>query len=226
MRAFASTIVRFFLAGVATLLPFWVTIFVVTWLVRIADAYIGPSSSFGLFILKIVGDGNRYSGYSAAYLVVVLLIIMLGFLVTRATVAKIHEGVDAMFARIPLFGRIYYAVSQMVEIFGRKENSSLDRFGGVGYVRMGSIRMLALLTSGQTYTLADGTEYFLVFVPNSPIPATGFNAFVPVADVERVDMPTEDMLKLLMSLGVLGPQVLTRSTLLQNGKAPDDRKAL
>ncbi len=226
MRAFASTIVRFFLAGVATLLPFWVTIFVVTWLVRIADAYIGPSSSFGLFILKIVGDANRYSGYSAAYLVVVLLIILLGFLVTRATVAKIHQGIDGMFARIPLFGRIYYAVSQMVEIFGRKENSGLDRFGGVGYVRMGSIRMLALLTSGQTYTLADGTEYFLVFIPNSPIPATGFNAFVPTADVERVDMPTEDMLKLLMSLGVLGPQVLTRSTLLQNGKAPDDRKAL
>jgi len=210
--------VRFFLAGVATLLPFWVTIFVVTWLVRVADAYIGPSSGFGLFILRIVGDGNRFVGYSAAYLVVVLLIILLGFLITRATVAKIHETVDSMFARIPLFGRIYSAVSQMVEIFGKKDNSGLDRFGGVGYVRMGNVRMLALLTSGQSYTMPDGTEYYLVFIPNSPIPATGFNAFVPASDIERLDMPTEDMVKLLMSLGVLGPQVLSKSTLLSNGK--------
>lgn len=220
MRALASTIVQFFLAGVATLLPFWVTIFVVTWVVKIADAYIGPSSSFGLFILRIVGDANKYSGYLAGYLVVVLLIMLLGFLVTRATVHKIHEAVDAMVAKIPLFGRIYSAVGQMVEIFGKRENSGLDRFGGVGYVRMGNVRMLGFLTSAQSYTLADGGQYFLVFIPNSPIPMTGFNALVPAGDVERLDMPMEDMAKLLMSLGLLGPQVLTKPILsrIANGE--------
>ncbi|MBI5248954.1 MAG: DUF502 domain-containing protein [Desulfomonile tiedjei] len=226
MPTFASTVVRFFLAGVATLLPLWVTIFVVTWVVRVADAYIGPSSGFGLFILKIVGDANKYSGYLAGYLVVVLLIMLLGFLVTRATIAKIHDAVDAMFARIPLFGRIYYAVGQMVEIFGRKENSGLDRFGGVGYVRMGNIRMLGFLTSAQGYTLDNGKKYCLVFIPNSPFPATGFNALVPTEDVVKLDMPVEEMAKLLMSFGLLGPQVLTRPYLSQNGKAPNDRETI
>lgn len=227
MRTLASTLVRFFLTGVATLLPFWVTVFVVSWLVGVADAYIGPSSKFGLFILKIVGDANKYSGYLAGYLVVILLIILLGSLVTRATVSKIHQTIDAMLARIPLFGRIYSTVGQMVEIFGKKNGSGLDRFGGVGYVRVGNVKMLGFLTSGQSYILEDGTEHFMVFIPNSPIPATGFNALVPAEDVVRLDMPMEDMAKLLMSLGLLGPQVLCRSNgFSQNGKAPHDRKAV
>jgi uncharacterized membrane protein len=70
--------------------------------------------------------------------------------------------------------------------------------------------MLALLTSAQRYVLADGREHLLVFVPNSPIPATGFNVLVPVDEVNRLDMPMEDMAKLMMSLGILGPQVLTK----------------
>ncbi|MDQ7781983.1 MAG: DUF502 domain-containing protein [Desulfomonilaceae bacterium] len=208
MRTFFSTILRLFLTGVATLLPFIVTVFVIGWVVRLADAYIGPSSTFGLFIVAIVGESQRYVGYGAGYLVVVVLTIFLGFLVTRATVARVHAAIDRMFARIPLFGKVYTAVGQVVDLFGKKNNSGLEKFGGVGFVRLGNIKALGLLTSGERYVLGNGREHLLVFVPNSPIPATGFAMLVPVEDFETVDMPIEDLAKLLMSLGLLGPQVL------------------
>ncbi len=210
MRQLASTFVRFLLTGLATLLPFIVTVFVVGWIVRIADAYIGPSSSFGLFILQIVGDANKYSGYLAGYLVVVCLLVLLGFLVTRATVAKIHEAINGMVARIPLFGKIYAGVEQVVEIFGNNRGGGLDRFGGVGYVKLGNAKMLVFLASAQTYPLVDGEKHYMVFIPNSPFPVTGFNALVPEKDFTRLDMPLEDMAKLLMSFGLLGGQVLSR----------------
>jgi uncharacterized membrane protein len=199
---------RFFFTGVATLLPFVVTVFMVSWIVRIADAYVGPSSTFGAFLVTISGTQYRYSGYLVGYLIVVLLLILLGFLVNRATVARFHRAVDGMFARIPLFGKIYATVGQMVEIFGKKGQSGLDRFGGVGQARMGNVKVLALLTSPQRYLMADGREHFLVFVPNSPIPATGFNVFVPAEDFELLDMAVEDLAKVLMSLGLLGSQAL------------------
>lgn len=207
MSAFFSTLVRFFLTGMATLLPLVVTVFVVGWIVRLADAYIGPSSSFGTFLVTLFGP-KQYPGYVAGYLVVVLLIILLGFLVTRATVARVHKTVDATFARIPLFGKIYTAVGQVVALLGKKQEAGLDRFGGVVQIRLGDVKMLALLTSGEHYVLKDGREHLLVFIPNSPIPATGFNMLVPIDDVERLDMPVEDLAKILMSLGLLGPQVL------------------
>lgn len=212
MHTLFSKIFRLFLTGIATLLPFIVTIFVGSWIIRFADAYIGPSSSFGVLLVRIAGPSNKYPGYLIGYLIIFLLIILLGFLVTRATVARIHEAIDSMFVKIPLFGRIYMAVGQMVEIFGKKDNSEsgLERFGGVGHVKMGNVRMFGLLTSNHHYFLDDEREYVLVFIPNSPIPATGFNALVPAEDFTKLDMPIEDMAKVLMSLGLLGPQVLPK----------------
>ena len=93
---------------------------------------------------------------------------------------------------------------------GKKEDTGIEKFGGIGYIRVGNVKMLGLLTSGERYVLADGKEHFLLFVPNSPVPATGFTVLVPVEDFQLLDLPVEEMAKLLMSLGLLGPQVLRR----------------
>ena len=222
MRAFFSTLVRFFLTGVATLTPLVVTVFVVSWAVQVADAYIGPSSSFGRFLVQLVGPAQKYPGYLVGYLLVGLLIILLGFLVTRATVAKFRSEIDQMVARIPLIGKVYAGVGQLVEIFGNKDQGPLDRFGGVGEARIGNVKFLVLLASNEHYIMLDGKPHMLVFIANSPIPATGFNMLVPVEDVRRLDMPVEDLVKLLMSLGLLGPQVLKRTLAASNGKGVEN----
>jgi uncharacterized membrane protein len=206
--AFVRTAVRFLFTGIATLLPFVVTIFVITWVVRIADVYIGPSSYFGALVQKLSGPHRVYAGYLVGYVVSILLIMLLGFLVTRATVARLHQGVDAVFTKIPLFGKVYAAVGQIVELFNKKNGGGLDRFLGIVQFKAGNVKMLGLLSSSERFVLRDGQEYVLIFVPNSPIPATGFNMMVPVEDVQILDMPVEDLAKLMMSLGILGSQVL------------------
>jgi uncharacterized membrane protein len=186
-----------------------VTILVVGWIVRLADSYIGPSSSFGKFLVTIFGTGSPFPGYVAGYVVVVLLIILLGFLVTRATISRIRNSIDLMFAGIPLVGKIYTAVVQVVDLLDAKNGKAgMERFGGVVQIPLGELKVLALLTSGERYVTSDGVENILVFVPNAPVPATGFNLLVPADQVCRLDMPVEDLAKLLMSLGILGPQVL------------------
>lgn len=207
MRSFLKTVLRFFLTGVAALLPFVVTVLIVSWIVSLADAYIGPSSAFGRFIVAMAGTEQRY-GYIGGYALVVLLIILLGFLVTRATVARFHRSIDAIFGGIPLVGKIYAAVGQAVALLRERDEAGLERFGGVVQIRIGEVKLVALLTSGKRYVTADGREHLLVFIPNSPVPATGFNVLVPVEDVHHLNIPIDDLAKLLMSLGVLGPQVL------------------
>ncbi len=209
MRKFTSFPLRLFLTGLATLLPFVVTVLVVGWIVKLADAYVGPSSYFGQLLVTIVGDDYKYPGYLIGYLIVVMCIILLGFLVTRATVSRFQKTVNNMFAKIPVFGKIYSAVGQAVEIFGQKgAGAGLEKFGGVGLVTLGNVTAIALLTSSQRYTLRDGKSHVLVFVPNSPIPATGFNILVPEENFQKLDMPMEDLIKLTMSLGLLGPQTI------------------
>ena len=101
MIAVFRTLIRLFLTGAATLLPFVVTLFIVSWGVMLADAYIGPSSNFGLFIVKVVGPDYKYLGYLVGYFVAIGLIILLGFLVTRATVARIQGAIDSTVCKNP-----------------------------------------------------------------------------------------------------------------------------
>ncbi len=208
MVAVTRTLIRLFLTGAATLLPFVITLFIVSWGVMLADAHIGPSSNFGLFIVKLVGPDYRYMGYLVGYFVAISLIILLGFLVTRATVARIHRAIDSTVAKIPLVGKIYTGVGQIVDLFGRKDQPGLERFGVVGQIRVGNVKIIGFLTSGDTYIMLDGREHLLVYIPNSPIPFTGFNMLIPSEDFQRLDIPVEDAVKLLMSFGLLGRDVL------------------
>jgi uncharacterized membrane protein len=104
-------------------------------------------------------------------------------------------------------GKIYAGVGQAVALFAK---DGPERFGSVVHIKVGNVQMLALLTSSERYVLGDGREHLLVFVPNSPFPATGFNVLVPVEDVQKLELPMEDLAKLLMSLGLLAPKVLER----------------
>ncbi|MGO9121277.1 MAG: DUF502 domain-containing protein [Desulfomonilaceae bacterium] len=208
MIAVLRTLIRLFLTGAATLLPFVITLYIVSWGVMLADAHIGPSSNFGVFIVKLVGPDYKYLGYLVGYFVAIGLLILLGFLVTRATVARIQRAIDSTVAKIPLVGKIYMGVGQIVDLFGRKDQSGSERFGVVGQIRVGNVKILGFLTSGDTYIMSDGREHLLVYIPNSPIPFTGFNMLVPSEDFQRLEIPVEDAMKLLMSFGLLGRDVL------------------
>jgi uncharacterized membrane protein len=44
-----------------------------------------------------------------------------------------------------------------------------------------------------------------VFLPTTPNPTSGFMLFVPRDEVVELDMPVEDALKMIISLGVVVP---------------------
>jgi uncharacterized membrane protein len=209
MGGYAAAPVRFFLTGVATLLPLVITVFVVSWTVRMADAYIGPSSPFGMFLVRLYGPANKYIGYTSGYLSVILLITILGFYVNRATVSRIRRFVGSILAGIPLVGKVYTTVSQIVELFSGNSPTGFTKFGGVGYVKIGGIKMLGLLTSADPLVIEKGKKHLLVFIPNAPFPASGFNILVPAEDFVAMGVQIEDLAKVLMSLGLLGSQVLS-----------------
>jgi uncharacterized membrane protein len=210
MGVLITTIVRFFLTGIAALLPLLVTAFLFVWVLSMADAYIGPSSTFGRFLVTVFGPERKYPGYVIGYTLMGILVTLMGFLVTQATIGRFRKAIDRTLARIPLFGKIYAGVGQVVDLLGQRSQSGGSGFGGCVLVEVGGVKVLALLTSAEKYVLENGKEHLLVFVPNSPFPATGFNMLVPVERVRMLDMPSEDLLKVLMSLGLLGPQVLKK----------------
>ena len=72
-------------------------------------------------------------------------------------------------------------------------------FGG-----QGGVGVLALLPK-QEVTMINGSEFYVVLVPQSPVPIGGGLLFMPVDSVRQVDMSVDPLMSIYVSMGVVAP---------------------
>jgi len=70
---------------------------------------------------------------------------------------------------------------------------------------------LAILPTPNRYPI-EGRDYYIVYIPTSPVPMTGGLLFVPVESVRMVDMSVESLMSIYLSMGVTGPQFLAEES--------------
>jgi uncharacterized membrane protein len=110
-------------------------------------------------------------------------------------------------ARIPFINKVYNSAEQVVGLLGKKDGDAASALSNVVMVRIANFKVLGMLASHES-VLVDGAPHFIVFLPSTPIPASGQNLIVPCADVMDVDVSVEEMTRILISLGSLGPAVM------------------
>jgi len=49
---------------------------------------------------------------------------------------------------------------------------------------------------------------YIVYIPTAPVPMTGGLLFVPVEDIEPIDMEVEDLIQICVSFGVMTSNVV------------------
>lgn len=201
-------LLRYFARGLLALVPLVVVVFAVDWLFGLINKSFGPASGLGRFIATVAG--HEKLAYLVSYALLLGAVLALGFVLGRPAARRALRAVNTRIATVPVLGKLYAAVVQVTDMLDGRERR-LERFGGVGLVKAGELELIGFLTTPEQYTLASGESYYLVFLPNSPIPATGFNVLVRADAFTALNLPVAELAKLLMSLGLLGPQVLPRS---------------
>ena len=202
---------RLFFRGLGIVLPLVLTVGFLVWLWNFLSGKVFKHVDAGLvWILGLFNQSDALSepirlGCSVAIIVILLFLVgwwFSGFLGRRA-VAAFERGL----ARIPLIGAIYPYVKQVTEFFfGEEHKVEFDRVVSVPYPRPG-VYSLGFLTGNCMRSLnkARGAELISVFVPSSPMPATGYTLFVPAADIIPLDLSVEEALRVVISGGVLIP---------------------
>ena len=112
-----------------------------------------------------------------------------------------------LIARIPFINKIYSSADQVVDLFKKKDQDAAAALSNVVLVRFANTRILGMLSNGEPIDIG-GVSHYMVYVPSSPVPATGFNYFVPCEDVEDVDVAVEEMTRIIVSLGSLAPGIM------------------
>ncbi|SVC45919.1 uncharacterized protein METZ01_LOCUS298773, partial [marine metagenome] len=147
-------------AGIATLLPLYLTFFVIKFLFVTLEEMSDPLLK--RFNLDIPGLG---------IILTVLLIYILGFLVTNFLGRKIFNLGERIVKKVPIVNMIYTTLKQITDTFTK---GSTDAFEGAVYIqypRQGLWTMAFI--SGESKT-KDGVPYYHLFVPTTPNPTSGF----------------------------------------------------
>ena len=195
---------KYFIAGLVVWLPIWATYFIVKFLVDVMDKTLSllpyqyqPKQLFGFDI----------HGLGLIFTLIILFIT--GLLVTNFLGNKIITIWENLLSRIPLVRTIYSATKQVVHALVQPTGQSFRKVLIVEYPRRG-IWSIAFQTSDQFIGSPHPEDVVTVFVPTTPNPTSGFLTIVPKSDTRELDMTVEEALKMVISLGVVMPDHLSK----------------
>ena len=191
MNSITQSIRSKLFAGLATLLPLYLTYVVIKFLFESLEKMSGPIlKQFGL---DIPGLG---------IILTVVLIYVLGLIVTNFLGKKIFNIGESIVKRVPIVNMIYTTLKQITDTFTK---GTTDAFEGVVYIqypRKGLWTMAFI--SGESKS-KDDIPYYHLFVPTTPNPTSGFFLMIPQADAIPTGMTVEEGLKTIISGGLLAP---------------------
>jgi uncharacterized membrane protein len=203
-----------FLAGLLTILPLVITVAVIVWVAGFIQGFIGPGSLVGRGLESMgqsfAGD-NELLAYFLGCVLVLAAIFALGIVVQMGFRRLLQGLISPIIKSIPIAGSVYGAATQIVGLLEKREDSDLQGMSVV-YCLFGQENgtgLLALLPSPDRYPI-DGRDYFIVYIPTSPVPMTGGLLFVPVDSVRTVDISVESLMSIYLSMGVTGPEFLAQ----------------
>lgn len=211
---------RFFLMGLAGVLPFLLTAVVVVWAFRLVDDQIGRPLSVA--IERAVhpeppAHGPEWRPWTesspflygtvrpfAAFLLFFLAIVSLGFLLARRLGRRAHGRIEGLLGRFPLLKAIYPYAKQFVDFFLGERTRTFHGVVAVPYPRPGCY-CLGLVTGEAVpaFEGAAGPIGVRLFVPNSPNPLSGYIHFVDRSELVALDLPVEEVFRMVMTGGVL-----------------------
>ncbi len=219
---------RFFVRGLATLLPTLITLWLLVWVWNFLW------SSVGIYIIWLIERvwwtlGRKHivpevpageiarrfrdSGFEQplGVLLAVLLVYIVGVFVGNLIGRTLWRVLERAVMRLPLVKAIYPAVKQVTDFLLADREPRTGQFSGSRVVavqaRSQGIWSIGLVTGSGYRPLNDAVQgdMVTVFIPSSP---TSFSGYVVVAHREAVvDLPltVEEVLRMLVSGGVIVP---------------------
>jgi uncharacterized membrane protein len=186
---------RYFFTGLIVIAPVGVTAVVLAWMFRTIDDILGqPLQALGL---NVPGLG---------FVLLLLAVTVVGWAVRLAAGRQLLHWWNEALARFPLTGRMYNAMSQIVQSVVGEQRRLFRRTVLIPYPTDG-VWAVAFVTNEDAPVMSTvvGEPCVNVFVPTTPNPTSGFMLVVPKTRVLDTTITVEDAMKLIISAGAVSP---------------------
>jgi uncharacterized membrane protein len=197
----------FFFAGLLTVAPIGLTLWLFWVLLKFVDTRITPlipqNYNPNTYLHAIVPF--EVPGVGLIVLIVTLILIgALTRMLLGRTLIRISEG---LVNRMPVVRSVYGATKQIVESILKGQSDAFRQVVLFEYPRRGSwaIGFVTGQTKGEVQALTDD-DVVNVFLPTTPNPTSGYLLFLPRRELTPLSMSVEEGIKMIISGGIVTPE--------------------
>jgi uncharacterized membrane protein len=186
---------RWFIAGLLIWLPLAVTLLTIRFVVNLLDTS-----------LLLLPSALRPDIPGFGVLLSIVLVLGTGVIAANYLGSRALTWVEAALGHIPLVRSVYGGMKKLAETLLSGNAVAFRRALLVRYPHPNSwsIAFQTADTPPELLTKT-GEDLLTVFVPTTPNPTSGFLLLVRKQDVIWLDMPVQEALRLVISLGVVTP---------------------
>lgn len=209
------------LSGLAIVVPVGVTIFTLKLLYDFTAGHLAP------VIKPFIDPMPDYVTPVAACILLVMLVYGVGMVAGVVLGKKAISLMESLIHRIPYVKFIYSASKQIVQSLFIKGKRNEPKIPVVIEFPRPGLKSLGFVVG--SVALQDGRIFYRVFVPTTPNITVGLLQFVAPEDVYGCPLTLDDAVKMVVSLGILGPDhmILDRAstTPLQSSQSAEEDDA-
>lgn len=195
-----------FLTGLVVVAPIGMTLWLIWTITGQIDSWVLPFIPTTFTLKPYIGIDLRGLGV----IIFLIFTIIVGWL-TKGIMGKslLKLGEDIV-DRMPVVRSIYNGLKQLAETVFAQSETSFDKVCIIEYPRKGiyAIAFISTTTKGEVNRkIPEAEQMISVFLPTTPNPTSGFLLFLPQSDLIELDMTVGDAMKLVISAGLVYPNM-------------------
>jgi uncharacterized membrane protein len=203
-RTFLGEMRTAFVRGSVVIIPVALTYWFFSAFLNAIDGILSPVYE------KILGWPVPGLGFMS----MVLLVLIVGFLSRNLVARVLFSWFERLLGSVPFVRGVYSAIKDLIGAFtvGGK-GKTFRQVVLVEYPR-NDLYTIAFVTNEMrfSYSAKRTMDFVNVYIPNPPNPTSGVLILVPKKDAVVLDLTIEQGLKLVLSGGIVTPEVLRRKS--------------
>ena len=216
---------NYFLTGIIVTAPLAITAYLVVTVIGWVDAWVKP-------YIPARYNPDTYLDFTipgVGLIFALLLITFIGFVTANFVGRSIVRFGERLLNRMPLVRNIYKGLKQIFETVLANRSELFNKVALFEYPRKGSWSIVFIAKQQETeINTALSKEHrrtIAVFRPITPNVTTGYLLFVDERDLIPLSMSVEDAAKMLISAGLVGPEIEARTAALVDAAKRAAQKA-
>ena len=191
---------RYFITGLLTILPIFLTLYLLFIIFKLIDNIIGR------IINRYLEAEFGFSVPGLGFIMAILIIIVTGFVVSHLMGKRVLPSIERWLLKLPGIKHVYPSMKQIVGFIFSEDKVAFKKVVLVEYPSKGIWSVGFMTNEGfREAQELTGQELVHVLVGSTPSPWSGFFILVPKNAVKFLEMSAEEGIKLIVSGGILKP---------------------